>query len=380
MRADVDVKDDNVSLERFLSFLRTGISDIEELDYENFFRQEKVQRMLKVGCQNEADMQSTLLSISENLAEMDVFKACMAGYIVGLYGGRGVANCGCDDVLIDFFTEMIARCIDLVENTSLCSSTDDQDGGENGQVDVDELFRLYPDDVKAYFGTPMLAAGVISRIVRCGRLRDRLRCVEELFCSCEVLSECMANVGAIPYILRTVEYELVVVISPVHATAIEVEVRQVDNNFMFFTLLQLEMYHRGILEQFGAFNFEYNESVEDLTKSGQMKCEGCVDGIYDTACFGYYNYLSMGRDCFQNVGDPKACIVGTDTLYDIPRVDGRLIVLTDKPEFTMSWGKSFIRPIHPAMSPSVRVSRIMDYSEFCSWMDKVSRAAICDER
>ena len=79
MRADGDVKDDNVSLERFLSFLRTGISDIEELDYENFFRQEEVQRMLKVGCQNEAEMQSTLLSISENLAEMDVFKACMAG-------------------------------------------------------------------------------------------------------------------------------------------------------------------------------------------------------------------------------------------------------------------------------------------------------------
>lgn len=41
MRADVDVKDDNVSLERFLSFLRTGISDIEELDYENFFAKKR---------------------------------------------------------------------------------------------------------------------------------------------------------------------------------------------------------------------------------------------------------------------------------------------------------------------------------------------------
>lgn len=90
------------------------------------------------------------------------------------------------------------------------------------------------------------------------------------------------------------EEEDIIILSPEQGVGLEVTVRQLDSNFLFFTLFQIEMYHRGWLEKLGVLDYKY-DPVRDQRAHNLVGEDEREEG-QDSACMEYYTYKAYQPD------------------------------------------------------------------------------------
>lgn len=233
------------------------------------------------------------------------------------------------------------------------------------------LLEQAPELVKAWMGIPMLSLGLMSRICSIRPLRDLLRDGEQIAERCEFLGNYRDTVGFIPHILNMVEQETVLLLSPEKGTGVEVSLEEIDSNNVFFTLLQFTLYHEGLLKELGAQHFEYREVVERIALHEPVGEEEWPENLYENGCFGYYTYPALQQDGRYN---EMGAVWGEGTLYEVPKLDSRFVILLTKPSIHRSWGNAFVTSTHSQLLPRVELVRRLSKEEVSKWLEKVYKA------
>lgn len=377
----------------------SNVTEKEMQNQSQFGKTPAVSALIQCGNENEDVAFGIPRDIGLNLKNMDAYRGCMAAYMIGLYAESGYCCDEGDDGLIDFFLISLDRCKQLIEECirqTGCEENQDedeeseeeihQDDIENNEYDEDEdedyedeeslmekadltlIFQEQPDLIKTYYGMGMATLAVMSRISRSRSLRDRLRKEGYVSNLCRQMDPYFPNVGFVPSILDMAEEETALLLSPSTGIGVEVALQQIDSNFVFFTLVQFALHHADLLEPLGADGFTYHDELELLAKheggSNQKQ-------VGDSACFGYYAYPAWQQD---GQFDPMQSVWGEGTLYEVPKLDGRFVILLDKPTIKRMWNNAFVQSTHSGLKPDVRVVRRLADEEAAAWIEKVREA------
>lgn len=368
-------------LENLKAFIAYGkeknISLLQMEGPEKFFQAEPVRNLIQFGAKNN-DFLFPLVESFRHFASLEPYRASMTGYLIGLYGESNITNEDTDLALAEFYLEAVVLCLQFLDAVfeQLNIIPDDFFNSEDPfalleQADMEKIYQHHPDAVQAWKGLDMLSLGVMSRISRSLPMREKLREEEMLAPWCRMLGNFHGTASYVPYILKMAEKETVLCISPKTGKGVEIALEQIDSNYVLFTLLQFALYHQNLLEPFGASPFQYNPIVEKLAKHEPVDSKEYPEHLYQEGCFSYYTYPAYGTDGHY---DQMEVVWGEGNLYEIPKLDGRFIILLDKPAVHRSWGEAMVCSVHPGLSPKVEILRELSCEEVSQWMDKIIAA------
>lgn len=302
----------------------------------------------------------------------------MTGYLIGLYGESDITDEETDLALAAFYPKMISLCMEFLEAAASQSRKNLPEFLEEPDccslLEEADLFRLNqqnPEAVQAWLGIDLLSLGLMSRISRSLPMRQALRQEPHLAQHCRIVGSFRGNASFVPYILEMVEKETLLCISPKTGKGVEISLEQIDSNSVLFTLLQFALYHKNLLEPLGAAPFEYRPVIEKLATHQPVEREDYPDQIFEQGCFSYYTYPAYQENGSYN---QMQAAWGEGTLWEIPQLDGRYILLLDKPFVQRSWGNAMVCSTHSGLKPKVEILRELSPQEVSEWMEKILAA------
>ena len=379
-------------LQTFLAYCyRTDLSP-EELEQPNlFFNAPQVKNLLSFGAENQ-DFLPPLVAALAEIKEMPAYRASLVGYLIGLYAENGLSNPKTDMALAEFYlqnTEQVSEylwqaCRSLgVEPANLAASAGvDEQTEERRQALIERLRNLtselseipqMPEQaIQAWHGLSPLSFGMMSRLAASQNLRDFFRQHNDgewLHGLCSLLSEWHEAVGFIPYMLDLQEEHTALVLSPSTRQGVEVKLRQIDSNNLFFTLLQFALYHQNLLKSLGAAEFNYQPLIEKLALHEPIPPEEYPEHIYEQGCLGYYNWRALRPD---GHFDEMQAVWGEGIFQEIPQLNGRTLLLVGRPQIQRSWGGAFVTGTHINLQPQVQILRLLPEAEVQQWLDAIA--------
>lgn len=341
-----------------------------------FFQSPAVKNLIAFGAEHNEFLEQIAETFS-SIGSMDIYRGCLTGYLIGLYGESEITSENADRALGAFFEHVLGLCeqymalvCQRIGATVEQLEEDDELAEAFCQFSPDSLWEEQPVLVKAWKGVGMLSLGLMSRISSSRPLRDLLRGADRIAERCFYLDGYCDTIGFVPGILNMVEEENVLLLSPAAGIGVEVSLREIDSNNLFFTLLQFTLYHEHLLEPLGAQSFTYREIVERIARHEPVEEEEWPEQLYESGCFGYYTYPALQPDGSYN---EMGAVWGEGTLYEVPKLDGRYVILLTKPNIQRSWGNAFITSTHSRLRPEVKLIRRLSGEETQEWLEKIGQ-------
>ncbi len=308
------------------------------------------------------------------IGQMSIYRGSLLGYLIGLFGEKGYSNPQTDAALVDFYHQVlqlneqyvVAACRRLgVEPRQLAE--DDSLAQRLDILPPAEAAPNQPQLQQAWCAFSPLSFGLMSRLAASRPAREKMRGYNangRLPSLCRLLSEWHDAVGYIPYMLDVAEDELALIIAPATGRGVEVRLQQIDSNNVFFTLLQFALYHKNLLNALGAGPFTYDPVIEKIALHQPVDEEEYPEQLSQQGCLGYYNWRAMGTaGIFGGRFDEMQAVWGEGCFAEIPRLNGRPVILVGKPQILRSWGQAFVSGTHSNLQPSVEILRELSPAE-----------------
>ncbi|MCI8530787.1 MAG: hypothetical protein HFH82_16945 [Lachnospiraceae bacterium] len=364
--------------ETFLAHTKNpSLLEGETEHFDVFFQAPAVKDLIAFGAEHN-EFLTQIVDTFSSIGSMDLYRGCLTGYLIGLYGESEITSEHTDHALAAFFQRVLTLCEEYM--ALVCR----QIGATIEQLEEDDeladafynfppntLLETAPEPVKAWMGAGMLSLGLMSRISSSRSLRDLLRQADRIGERCYYLDHYLDTIGFIPNVLNMVEEETVLLLSPHTGKGVEVALREIDSNNLFFTLLQFTLYHENLLQPLGAQSFTYREIIERIARHDPVEEEDWPEQIYESGCFGYYTYPALQPDGSYN---EMGTVWGEGTLYEVPKLDGRYVILLTKPNIQRSWGNAFVTSTHSRLQPEVKLIRRLPDEETAQWLNKIRTA------
>lgn len=373
----------------FLAYCHSESLTLGELEQPKvFFEAPPVQRLLNFGAENPS-VQMEIVAALAQIEQMPPLRGSLAGYLIGLYGENGMSSKQTDLALAKFYLNALDLCSEYlwlacqylgIEPSELIANAD---VAEERRQELIKRIQALPPDVAAFHQPEAMQAwralsplsfGMMSRLAASRELRDFFRQHNEegrLFGMCSLLAEWHDAIGFIPYMLDLQEEGLALVISPAARRGVEVYVSQIDSNNLFFTLLQMELYHHNLLEALGGLPFNYNPLIEKIAKHEPLSESEWPEHIQEQGYLGYYAWPALRAD---GSFDDRQPVWGEGIFADIPKLGGQTIVLVGAPQISRSWGNAFVAGCHKNLRPQVQIRRELEPDEVRQWLAEIRRA------
>lgn len=360
--------------ERFYTYVRTtGCSAAECRDDASFFTAPPVRDLLDL-CEQHSELTNRLVAdLGTHLAELDPFRACLCGLLIGRYGEQGASSADADNALVDRFLYTLNACLQSTELICKRRNIPPEtlfDRPEALPACLSALFATDPEPAMASFGMGALATGLLSRLAASRPLRDRLRQEKQVIPFCEGFGELFdPSLVCLPGLLNMAEEGTVVLLSLDRGIGVEAAFQQVDTNFLLFTLLQNLLHREGLLERFGAPKFIYDPALDKLSRHLPLaKKQRIPDPLEDNAGFDYYSPFALRAD---GSFDILHLLWGEDSPCHLPKLDGKNLLLLAPLTLPRRWGEEFLLGSHPHLRPAVTLIRLLDDTEVTSWATRI---------
>ncbi len=358
----------------FLAFCQSDSLLPEELHNPPvFFNAPQVKKLMTFTDDHEEFMPALLETLAQ-IGQMSIYRGSLLGYLIGLFGEKGYSNPQTDAALVDFYHQVlqlneqyvVAACRRLgVEPRQLA-----EDDALAQRLDILPPAGAAPNQPQlqqAWCAFSPLSFGLMSRLAASRPAREKMRGYNangRLPSLCRLLSEWHDAVGYIPYMLDVAEDELALIIAPATGRGVEVRLQQIDSNNVFFTLLQFALYHKNLLNALGAGPFTYDPVIEKIALHQPVDEEEYPEQLSQQGCLGYYNWRAMGTaGIFGGRFDEMQAVWGEGCFAEIPRLNGRPVILVGKPQILRSWGQAFVSGTHSNLQPSVEILRELSPAE-----------------
>ena len=111
--------------------------------------------------------------------------------------------------------------------------------------------------------------------------------------------------------------------------------------------------------------------IERIALHEPVEEEEWPEQVYESGCFGYYTYPALQSDGRYN---EMGAVWGEGTLFEVPKLEGRYIILLTKPNIQRSWGNAFVASTHSRLRPNVKLIRKLSKEEVAGWMEKIKNS------
>lgn len=350
-----------------------------------FFNAPQVKKLLTFTDDHEEFMPALLETLAQ-IGQMSIYRGSLVGYLIGLFGEKGYDSGQTDAALVDFYQRVVQL------NEQYVAAACRRLGVEPRQLAEDDalLKRLdilppaeaapgQPQLQQAWCAFSPLSFGMMSRLAASRPARERMRSHNangRLPSLCRLLSEWHEAVGYIPYMLDLAEDETALVIAPATGRGVEVRLQQIDSNNLFFTLLQFALYHKNLLNALDAGPFTYDPVIEKIALHQPVDEEEYPQQLYQQGCLGYYNWRAMGTaGIFGGRFDEMQAVWGEGCFAEVPRLNGRPVILVGRPQILRSWGQAFVASTHINLQPSVEILRELSQAEVQLCLTEIQSAS-----
>lgn len=334
---------------------------------DTFMTELETQNVTIVYMMPNVDATEIVVKIGEKLPEMDIARGSVAGFFIGSFGEKGYATKDSTYALLNFFIKIVNLCVSL-------QSIQDQSQAN--------LIANHPDEYKAALEMPLLSTAIMSRITTAREYRDFLRLQEGFRSKIESIANLYGNTRYIPGILNMVEKETVYMLHLELNKGCEVEIEQMDNNFQIFTWFQMELYHQGLLNEYGVTNYNYNPKIDQLIHRSFDQHQDyfpIARQLTDESKFGYYQYTARTVNKDNTVSYRPLLVFGEGNIYEVPKLDDKFVILlTEKTTLanacvTRNWNGAFIGGSHQNLNPKLRIVRQLSPKEVEEWRLKIDQ-------
>ena len=216
--------------ERFYTYVRTTPCSVAECrDDAVFFTAPPVRDLLDL-CEQRSELSNHLVvDLGNHLTELDPFRACLCGLLIGRYGERGAGSADADRALADRFLYTLNACLQSIELICERRSIPVEkllDRPEALPYCLSALFATDPEPAMASFGMGSLATGLLSRLAASRPLRDRLRQEKQVIPFCEGFGELFdPALVSLPGLLNMAEEGTVILLSLERRVGVEAAFR-----------------------------------------------------------------------------------------------------------------------------------------------------------
>jgi hypothetical protein len=213
-----------------------------------------------------------------------------------------------------------------------------------------------PDAASAILAAQAMVAGAMTLFCQERAALRLARQSPQLLPSVKIVASRVMSVHFLEELLESSDEARITIIYATRQIGFEVVADNVKNGFHFFTLFEAALFQQTGTE----FLEGPPASPEALAIArGERLPEA---ELVIRAHFDYFNWSAWGQGGY--VADaPTRWIWGELPLSYIPQVDGRTIILIEKPRYVRTWDANLISAVHPDSRSSVAVTRGLPESE-----------------
>lgn len=357
-------------------------SNIEEVANKKLVSQNekflKLKEYVKENHDKELDICRQIASEFEN---MDILKSYYAANFVGhSLHHEDIIDDEIGKNIINLFFRNIDNACRFIENAAQLYNVDEDDLTDDdiARINIDIMYRLDYKPLEAFIGIDMMIPPVMTVI-----------------CSNQDLRKYFINLGLEDHIeyLETYVHALsyvhigieacyktkILVLSPKVQRGFYIEASDMSNGYYLITLLEAELYKKGLLKRYGIDNYEFNETIYNIAAGNEHPQELMEAEAHQQ----YYTMYALQKDGTYNVEDENGELDCYKILYsdmspeEIPDLDGTHILLMDSEGMwtkPIKWDISYFTKPHQKLKPYVKILDEISDEEYNTWIEKIKNS------
>lgn len=357
-------------------------SNIEEVVNKKLISQNekflKLKEYVKENHDKELDICRQIASEFEN---MDILKSYYAANFVGhSLHHEDIIDDEIGKNIINLFFRNIDNACRFIENAAQLYNVDEDDLTDDdiARINIDIMYRLDYKPLEAFIGIDMMIPPVMTVI-----------------CSNQDLRKYFINLGLEDHIeyLETYVHALsyvhigieacyktkILVLSPKVQRGFYIEASDMSNGYYLITLLEAELYKKGLLKRYGIDNYEFNETIYNIAAGNEHPQELMEAEAHQQ----YYTMYALQKDGTYNVEDENGELDCYKILYsdmspeEIPDLDGTHILLMDSEGMwtkPIKWDISYFTKPHQKLKPYVKILDEISDEEYNTWIEKIKNS------
>ncbi|MCZ9851115.1 hypothetical protein [Brachyspira hyodysenteriae] len=357
-------------------------SNIEEVANKKLVSQNekflKLKEYIKENHDKELDICRQIASEFEN---MDILKSYYAANFVGhSLHHEDIIDDEIGKNIINLFFRNIDNACRFIENAAQLYNVDEDDLTDDdiARINIDIMYRLDYKPLEAFIGIDMMIPPVMTVI-----------------CSNQDLRKYFINLGLEDHIeyLETYVHALsyvhigieacyktkILVLSPKVQRGFYIEASDMSNGYYLITLLEAELYKKGLLKRYGIDNYEFNETIYNIATGNEHPQELMETEAHQQ----YYTMYALQKDGTYNVEDENGELDCYKILYsdmspeEIPDLDGTHILIMDSEGMwtkPVKWDISYFTKPHQKLKPYVKILDEISDEEYNTWIEKIKNS------
>ncbi len=357
-------------------------SNIEEVVNKKLISQNekflKLKEYVKENHEKELDICRQIASEFEN---MDILKSYYAANFVGhSLHHEDIIDDEIGKNIINLFFRNIDNACRFIENAAQLYNVDEDDLTDDdiARINMDIMYRLDYKPLEAFIGIDMMIPPVMTVICSNQDLRkyfinlgleDHIEYLE-------------GYVNALSYVHIGIEacYKTkILVLSPKVQRGFYIEASDMSNGYYLITLLEAELYKKGLLKRYGIDNYEFNETIYNIATGNEHPQELMEAEAHQQ----YYTMYALQKDGTYNIEDENGELDCYKILYsdmspeEIPDLDGTHILIMDSEGMwakPVKWDISYFTKPHQKLKPYVKILDEISDEEYNSWIEKIKNS------
>ncbi|KLI44147.1 hypothetical protein SZ52_02320 [Brachyspira hyodysenteriae] len=357
-------------------------SNIEEVANKKLVSQNekflKLKEYVKENHDKELDICRQIASEFEN---MDILKSYYAANFVGhSLHHEDIIDDEIGKNIINLFFRNIDNACRFIENAAQLYNVDEDDLTDDdiARINIDIMYRLDYKPLEAFIGIDMMIPPVMTVICSNQDLRkyfinlgleDHIEYLE-------------AYIHALSYVHIGIEacYKTkILVLSPKVQRGFYIEASDMSNGYYLITLLEAELYKKGLLKRYGIDNYEFNETIYNIAAGNEHPQELMEAEAHQQ----YYTIYALQKDGTYNIEDENGELDCYKILYsdmspeEIPDLDGTHILIMDSEGMwakPVKWDISYFTKPHQKLKPYVKILDEISDEEYNTWIEKIKNS------
>jgi hypothetical protein len=250
---------------------------------------------------------------------------------------------------------------------SLAASAVEGSGGEDLMEIASAASGTNLDAASAVLAAQAIVTGAMTLFCKERAALRVARKSPRLLPSVKIVAGRVMSVHFLEDLLESSDEAKITVIHATRQKGYEVVADNVKNGFHFFTLFE------ATLSQQPGIDFLEGPPVSSEVLAIARGEKLPETDILIRARFDYFNWSAWGKGGY--VADaPTRWIWGELPLSYIPQVDGRTIILIEKPRYVRTWDASLISAVHRDLRSSVDIARSLHESEVTGLLNVLQTA------
>lgn len=367
-------------LEQFLNecMKPASIEEITAPSFQIILEKDAFTELSKYLDQHMEEAGPALEKIQRELLQMDVLKACHASY----FCSNIIKKVGVTDTSKNSIT-LFLKAVNLAEAYLKKLSKLQNDSPQMTHAErISYLYENALSEMKGYIGAQVSALAVLTLIQLDRQIRDSFKTEAPMYLLIQ-LQEYIHNIRQILQVYRVCSYLPVTVLCPETLSGIQAEANDIANNFHLFTLLEAELYRKGLDSAFLLKDFQFEQDIYEYATGKAENCLCTSLQLHQQ----YYTYKALiCNDSYEitngyKLSPENSLIWGEAAPDQIPLFDNQALILMDQRGMVKGrvWDTKFLHKNDDGCRPDLKITKLLSKSDVLDLLGRIKNRSIQEQ-